>query len=102
NWKDSGSITTRIACTLRSTAAHRQKSLPKLPAAMLTSADSNGNLIAVGYTSYPWQLEQQFAMHRFAWGDIFRPLTWQRRFQASRALRRSSANPTLDWLPTSS
>ena len=63
NWKDSGSITTHIACTLRSTA-HRQKSLPKLPAAMLTSADSSGNLIAVGYISYPWQLEQQFAMHR--------------------------------------
>ena len=63
NWKDSGRITTHIACTLRSTTAHRQKSLPKLPAAVLTSANSSGNLIAVGYTSYPWQLEQQFAMH---------------------------------------
>jgi hypothetical protein len=31
---------------------------------VLTSADSSGNLIAGGFTSYPWQLEQQFAMHR--------------------------------------
>ena len=65
NWKDSGRITTHIACTLRSTATHRQKSLPKLPAAVLTSADSGGNLIAVGHTSCLWRREQQFAMHRF-------------------------------------
>ena len=65
NWKDSGSITTRIACTLRSTATHPQKPLVKPPAAVLTSTDSSGNLIAVGYTSYLWQHEQQFAMHRF-------------------------------------
>jgi hypothetical protein len=53
NWKDSGSITTYIACTLRAKAAHRQKSLPKIPSAVLTSADSSGILITVGYTSYP-------------------------------------------------
>jgi hypothetical protein len=52
NWKDSGSISTRIACTLRSTATHHQKSLAKPPAAVLTSTDSSGNLIAAGYISY--------------------------------------------------
>jgi hypothetical protein len=49
NWKDSGSITTRIACTLRSTATRHQKP----PAAVLTSTGSSGNLIAAGYTIYP-------------------------------------------------
>jgi len=48
NWKDSGSISTRIACTFRSTATGHQK----LPPAVLTSTDSSGNLIAVGYISY--------------------------------------------------
>jgi len=57
NWKDSDSISTRIACTLRSTATHRQKPLAKPPAAVLTSTDSSGYLIAAGYTSYLWQLE---------------------------------------------
>ncbi len=57
NWKDSGSSTTRIAYTLPSTAIHHQKSLVKPPAAVPTSTNSSGHLIAAGYTSYPWPLE---------------------------------------------
>jgi hypothetical protein len=48
NWKVSVSITMRIACTLRSTATHRQKPLAAQPAAVPTSTNSSGNLIAAG------------------------------------------------------
>ncbi len=41
---------TRIACARRSTATHHPKSLAKPPAAVLTSTNSSGNLIAAGYT----------------------------------------------------
>jgi len=53
NWKDSDSITTRIACALRSTAARHQKPREKPPTAVMTSTNSSGNLIAAGYISHP-------------------------------------------------
>jgi len=73
NWKDSGSIKMRIACTLRSAATRHQKPREKPLVAVLTSTNSNGNRIAAGRTSYPKLPEYHFAMHRRGFDLGIRP-----------------------------
>ena len=58
NWRSSGSITTSAVCTPHSEVTHPQKCPAKPPCIPLLSAISAGNLIAAGYISFPWLLEQ--------------------------------------------
>jgi hypothetical protein len=53
SWKNIGTITTLIVCTLRSAAIHRQKSATHPSFAALISTNPGGNLIAVDNIQLP-------------------------------------------------